>query len=433
MTADPERRVMRMLLVLWTLFVLYGSFIPFNFTADASAFHENLAHARWWLFQNGRRVFSIPDVLSNVLLFVPLGFFAVGARARRGPPVTTTVVSVVALAAAFATTIEIGQSFAPGRVSSLTDVAANTTGALLGAAGASRMLRPVEGRLGAWTHRLLRETPELLPLAILVATQAATSFYPFEITLDVGTVWTNLKRAQFVPLVTLATGFWGDRLVEQVLPFALVAFLTFRALARHASSAARAPAWILVSILAVALEVGKLGFVGRWPSVDNALLRAGGALAGVTLLPALIGSRPVRARPAAWLLALALLFLVHAEVTPYDWRAAPDEVAAKIHGIEWMPLAAYFHAQPQRALFDLWEKIVRSGFVGFATASLGGATAMPVAIGLVAGTLLEAAQIVMPTRVPSVTDVLIIALGAHAGGAAWRWYRRFRQAPGPRA
>jgi VanZ family protein len=421
---------MRFLLVLWVLFILYGSFIPFRFTADTGTLRENLAHVRWSLFKDGRRAFSIPDVVSNVLLFVPLGVLAVGARGTSGPSVAPTVVGAVALAAVLAAGIEVGQLFAPGRVSSISDLIANTTGALLGAGAAARVLRPIEGRLGVWGQRLVRQTPEVLPLVVLVADQLASSFYPFQATLDVGTVWTTLKHAQRVPFASLATASWTDQLVEQVLPFALMALLVFRALGRRRSTAPRRSAWLLVASLAVALEVGKLVVVGRRPNVDNALLGGLGALVGVTVLPAFVGSRPVRARPAAWLLALALLFLVHTELTPYDWRMTPAWVAAKIRGIEWLPLAAYFRARPERALFDLWEKLVRSGFLGFAAASVAGrAGIVPWVVGAATGTLLEAAQLVTATRMPSVTDVLTITLGAHAGGAAWQWFGRWRAAP----
>jgi VanZ family protein len=426
MSAGPERRLMRVALGLWTLFILYGSFIPFTFTAHAGALPESLAQIQWRLFEEGQRAFSVPDVLSNVLLFAPFGFLAVGARLKPAPSAAATAAGVVGLATLLAAMIEVGQLFAPGRVSSLIDVAANGTGALLGVMAASATHGAIDGRLGASVRRLVRAIPEVLPLALLVAALAARSFYPFAITLDVGTVWASLEHAQSAPLASLATAGWGDLLVGRGLPFALVAFLALRALGRVGAAGPRRSAWLLVAGLAVALELGKLGFVGRRPNIDHAILGALGAFAGVTALPALAGARAVRARPAAWLLALALLVLVHAELAPYDWRAAPGWVAAKIRRIEWMPLGGYFHAEPERALFDLWEKTLRSGFVGYAAAALaGGGLAASLAVGLAAGLLLEAAQLATATRVPSVTDVLIIALGAHGGGAAWRWYRRW--------
>jgi hypothetical protein len=65
------------------------------------------------------------NVLRNIILFLPLGFFAFGIRPR---------LLVVALAgAALSGTVELLQAFIPGRNPLLVDLLANTAGAALGA------------------------------------------------------------------------------------------------------------------------------------------------------------------------------------------------------------------------------------------------------------------------------------------------------------
>ncbi len=60
--------------------------------------------------------------------------------------------------------------------------------------------------------------------------------------------------------------------------------------------------------------------------------------------------------------------------------------------IEWMPLLSYDKADQQSARFDLWQKVLRAGFLGFTVAratSMGGWQAADA--GLLLGTLLEGA------------------------------------------
>ena len=123
------------LLALWLLFVLYGSFLPFDFVAvpgrDVLA-RLQPAHLDF-------RIDSHADFLANVLLMMPAGCFAAGAclQDRRGRP-RRTVLTMAALgiaAAVFSAAVEITQLFLPARVMSPSDVVAETIGVLAGALG----------------------------------------------------------------------------------------------------------------------------------------------------------------------------------------------------------------------------------------------------------------------------------------------------------
>ena len=82
------RRLTRLLLLFYCIFILYGSFIPFNFTAHPRRVGERLSRALIIPYQGGAKNFSVPDVASNVLLFIPFGalgvsLLLVGPGARR--------------------------------------------------------------------------------------------------------------------------------------------------------------------------------------------------------------------------------------------------------------------------------------------------------------------------------------------------------------
>lgn len=70
--------------------------------------------------------FGTVEWAANVLMFLPIGFFAAAAAEPRYRA------RLVPIAAAVSALIETAQLFVPGRVSSVSDVVANTLGTLFG-------------------------------------------------------------------------------------------------------------------------------------------------------------------------------------------------------------------------------------------------------------------------------------------------------------
>ncbi|MEK7445348.1 MAG: hypothetical protein AABZ70_10875, partial [candidate division NC10 bacterium] len=81
----------------------------------------------------------------------------------------------------------------------------------------------------------------------------------------------------------------------------------------------------------------------------------------------------------------------------------------------------YFYASSQSALFDLGKKILLGGFFGAALRAGGSRAPWVWALGL--GTILEAAQLLQRSHVPSTTDVLSMTVGAALGAAILERYR----------
>jgi VanZ family protein len=401
------------LLVVYVVFVAYGSFFPFNFTYDPRAIRRLLESPLPPLHDaSGRRLVSLPDLVSNVLLGVPVGILMVWSGLA-GSGLARRLVLVVVLAAAVASAVEVGQLLLPGRIASLVDVIAQVVGSI-GAALVTHALlagsaRPAGPRLAAALHR----RPALAGLLVIVAVLAADALYPFAVTLDISTVRENLKAGTWRPLASLGRGFWPDLLVEKALAYAAAACLA-RVVLRHASARAAAPlAWLGAIALAVGLEGGKLMIVGRAPNVDHVWLAAAGALLGITALPALARTRLVRAHGPALLVAGAVALLVYEELTPFTVIASWDALPARIARIEWVPFTSYYGADVQSALFDLAKKVGLGAAVG---AAMRHASPRPrLGLVLLLGALLEAAQILQPVHTPALTDALMIYAGALVG------------------
>jgi VanZ family protein len=401
------------LLVVYVLFVAYGSFFPFNFTYDPSAWHRLLDAPLPRLHDaSGRRL------VSNVLLGAPVGILLVWSRlAGRG--LLTRLASVVALDAALAAAVEIGQLHLPGRIASLIDVIAQVIGSFAAAVVTHALLAGVERPAGPRLARALHRRPALAGLLVVVAVLAADALYPFAVTLDVSTVLDNLRAGTWWPLASFGRGFWPDLIVEQALAYAAAAWLA-RVVFRDASlRPAGLLAWLGCVALAIGLEAGKLMIVGRAPNVDHVWLAAVGALLGVTALPALARLRLVRQHVPALLVAGAVALLVYEELTPFTMIGSWDALPARIARIEWLPFTSYYGADLQSALFDLGKKLGLGAAVG---AAMRHASPRPwlVLVPLL-GVLLEAAQVLQPVHTAAVSDALVIYVGAIAGARFVAW------------
>jgi len=415
------------MLVVWCCIVVYGSLIPFRFSADADFVRSNLAKAQLFPFQSGVKNFSLPDVVSNVLLFIPFGLLLAGSECRAlGRSWPWRICAIGALALGFAAVIELGQLFAAGRRSSAIDVEFDVLGALVGGVGAYLLQR--YGKQVNACLRVVRAEPGLVPIALVAVWLCSDAFYPFAVTLDVSTAWHNLTHAKWMPFRE-PQAFWLDRVVNEAVVFAILGALLRSAFRRHVSTLTAAAAAVAGAIaFSIALESGKLLVVGRLPNMENVLLASAGSVCGVTLAPLLMAWQPIRKRPEWALGVLALLLLAYSELTPFALATSSSAFATQVGRIEWMPLLSYSRADAQSALFDLWKKLLLSGFWGFSLSWVMSSTPWRAACaGLVVGGALEAAQLLTIGRTPSVGDALILGLGAWIGGIVYRRYQIIHQ------
>ena len=407
------RRLPAVLLLLYLACLVYGSFFPFELAYDPERIRRVLDHPWPRLHDiDGRRLVSLPDVVSNVLLGAPFGALMAWSGLAGGP-LATRVLRVVFADAVLAGAVEAGQLFAPSRTSSLVDVIAQVTGALAGLLLAHALKGASPRPLGPRLARALGERPALALLLAVAAVLAADAFYPYAVTLDVSTVWHNLKSAQWRPLDAVRRAFWPDLLVEKLLPWTALGGLARVALGSVTPARGGPIAWVAVTALGVALEGGKLFIAGRAPSLDGALVAAGGALVGVALAPAVARAAPVPGRTSRWLVAIAAALLAYEELTPFGVVGSVAAVQARVARVEWLPFASYYFADPQSALFDVGKKVVLGAALG---AAMRHASPRPRLILVLAlAGLLETAQVFQPTHIASVGDALVIYVGALVG------------------
>jgi len=423
--AEP-RGGARLLLGAYLLFIIYGSFFPFHFTADPATIRENLALAAVsFRDAEGRRNVSLPDLASNVFFGMPLGFLLVagGLGARSSPLRRVAASGLVGFLVASA--VETGQLFVPDRIASIFDVMGQVAGTLAGALAAQGALAGGGGlpsRLGV----VLRARPLLGLLAALLAALAGDALYPYAVTLDVSTVWGNVKSSAWWPLDGLRAHPWHALLVDRLLPYAAVALVAREAVSRRPSLAVKVAIAALVLAFAAGLEVAKLFIESRSLQASNALLAAAGALLGIAAAP-LIG--PLARAGKRWVLAVAGVALVtYHQLRPFDFTGSATAIRDKAARIEWTPFASSIMADPQIALFDTGKKLVLGGLLGLILHVPGRHAG--VWWTLLLAVLLEMAQLAEVSHQTSLTDVFLLTLGGRLGGLLLARYHAVLDSPG---
>src|SRR3974377_2134720 len=175
-TKTISARAYGFVLLLVLLFILYGSFFPFDFRERSYPGGPLL-----YLLDTWREWDNRGDLLANILLYLPFGFLTVNALPRRFPGALKFLLAVIA-GVVLSTAIEIAQFSDLGRVTSMGDVYANGIGTASGAAagillGASSRW-PLMGEIAANPTEAL-----LLPIFL------AYRLFPYVPVIDLHKYW----------------------------------------------------------------------------------------------------------------------------------------------------------------------------------------------------------------------------------------------------
>jgi VanZ family protein len=426
-------QLLRRLLLCYGIFIVYASFIPFFFNLDPNFIRWRLDVLVSESFYSALTRWLWSDIIGNILLYFPFGLLWLGSLRSGGwlarSSIAPLVIGTIGLCAGLI--IEVGQAFSPYRNPSMLDAFCNGIGALMGATAGYFLFRAMRGSLGRTIVWLARNRPGRILLGFLLLASFADSYYPFHIAFDTATLGSNFRRVYTTQLWPAFPSTWIDIIFDKGIIFVAIGYVIFRERQRASRGPSALRSWLRAGFAAVAIEAGKIFFVGPTFQLANISVRAAGALCGVTIIPALSCLEPIRRRPQAVLLAVMLAMLSYFELWPFDWIHAVD-LPAKIAQIEGLPLASYFVSRPQVALFDLAKKLFLALPLGFLAAAANPfrdadrRVRYTVLFAALVSIVLEACQLAIRSRVPSVTDVLIITSGSWVGAATFEWFTSAR-------
>lgn len=219
---------------------------------------------------------SFPDIVQNILLYVPFGILAVWAVSRSGSMRPGHHVAIVAVACAYSAVMELMQTRFAARIPSLLDVIANGIGALIGALAAA----PAERALGVALNGLRRTGLTVAraryALAALLAAIVIAAWYPFDVTLDVDTLSTRTAAVRHDPWLWPASG--GTLVLAGTVFFVLAAVIA-TCLPRLGKRAGPVAAVASV-VIAAAVDLGQLAMGSRPTGVAVFVSQAAGGCAG---------------------------------------------------------------------------------------------------------------------------------------------------------
>jgi VanZ family protein len=329
----------RQALLLYTALIVYGSWYPFMGW-------RSLGIAPFaYLFDPMPQYLTAFDVITNVVGYMPFGALVVLAvyPRWRGP---LAVAAAFVLGALLSGTMEAVQTYLPTRVASNLDLAANTLGALLGAA----IMSPATGALldrGLLRRlRLLWFERDRTALASLAAAWPFATMYPAPRLFGLGNwpraLWLRFDSTTQDALLAWTPSAWhvgswptlaAGWLPDDVWEAAITTLNLFAALALASLPlrrlAPRARLLLLFIVVTLFVKVGatflqsQSGLAFDW-ATPGAL--AGLACGTLAALVALRVRRRWRAALAGVALVVALVFVNLLPVNPYfdvvlaDWR-----------------------------------------------------------------------------------------------------------------
>ncbi len=410
---------------------VYVSLVPFTFVRPPSDWIETFRRTL------ERTMSSRGNFLANILLFVPIGLagtaLITGARGHWLVRALAGLV-VTVFGVAFSIGIEMMQVLLPGRTPSLSDITAQAMGALVGASLwvilASEAGRIVE----VWRSQ---DRGRLVPglLGAYTAVRVLILLVPLDVTVDLGNLARKYRDGRILinPLRSpiFEPSQWSALLllVAVSLPVGLFASVVG---VRH--GARRSP-WISLAISTAILgfaEIAQVFIMSTRADAGQFLANALGGAAGVLLAHHLMGGaartadgRAARGLVPAAFVGLSLAFYAAYHWVPFDFQVPDAETARrKLSWLTRVPFEGYYQNPEFTALAELFVKVGLAVPIGLTLRWwASGLTRLPrlaaaVSLSLAAMFILgiELGQVILPSRFPDNTDVLLGCVGLWPGG-----------------
>jgi len=396
--------------------IVYGTLGPVSNAACAW-----VVPVEQWRWLPPARAADINDLITNFIVYVPVGVALRLLVRRRGRAGTVDLLLGLALSVALSYVTEVLQQAMPARVSSRTDIVINGIAALLGCLCAVPLQKLIR-EIHALCFAQLREPWRVwlvLTWAAVIATAALM------------TVPWQLRRPD---------AEWGfDRVigpadVRRGAMFALTGFLCtgmFR-LRGWPPRPALGAAWGLLLLPAFGLELLQIVLTEHVCSFLHALISLAGAGIGGGLALLLVNVRPdVRTdkpeyergphpRPHRWLAAVLLIALTCAAAHG-AWRGLAQVRLRASPAVNWLPFRPQFEAPFLRSATAMIEEValyaVLTMICLFLARARGRATALLLLVGLVGA--LETGRAFLAGHVADTTSMVLAAAGWLLATRVW--------------
>lgn len=410
-----QNRILKITLAIYTGLLIYASLMPYDFSPSVDQ-HWVLQRAlnQWPI--NPQAHISGSDLLSNLLLYIPLGLLLASLLSKSGKKWLWPC--SISLLVCFWTSliIETAQAFTLSRTASIADLITNSLSGLLGSVLGARYGRGTWELFYNWLSIRWRYHPRDILTLFLVTLLSADALTPFLPTLLLSQVWRSIKRSHFNPLAGLTLHPWHWWLVHGVLVYFLLTLLA------SYWNGKRIPTFYLVtisSLFATALEIGKIFIVSRSLNLANIVA----ALIGIILATMLTGMRrdnPISNRVLLKFgLLLLFIYIFYLAWFPFDFHYDQEMISQKLpRPVELLPFYHYAMGASLNhvrlfvqtlVLSATLVYLVRFNYPGIDKSARKWISALA-APGLI-GLLQEGGQLFLASRTPAMTDIYCYMMG----------------------
>jgi glycopeptide antibiotics resistance protein len=382
-----------LLIAVFTLFVIYGTTIPFNFAGFESA-SKKIASIAWCPFQtdSGQRA-SISDIIQNIMLFFPIGFlWGVFFQRKRWMPaglfiatLSGTVLSIF---------VETLQLFTNDRVVSITDVFSNTLGSFIGVLVFVIIYRSIRELFIVPAVRVFIENKAFVPLIFAFTITVCELLQPFDFSLDLGYVYSHLKALVHDPMQ------WPSVLRDEPAIIMYYMILTFFTLQLKQFSSMRIPGGIVLFLMVATvccLECSQFIIMSRMPAGADVLVGLAGVVCGF-----------IFHHMNSSLKSLMILFLLILSIACKYF--SPFEIATHYHSMNWIPFFAEYSHTTMTSLGNVIELSLLLIFTGYCLFTFFTRRVVQVFLAILFGFIIvifEFLQGFITSRFPDISDVLV--------------------------
>lgn len=405
------------------MLLVYASLMPFDFSFDADINESLSSFWNHWPFNPGARI-SGSDVVSNLALYVPLGWIIAVRLRLASIRVLFSMVTAISICFVTSLSVEFLQTFIVSRVSSASDLCLNTisggVGAVMGVVyGKALWIKGIRWLRQSWESR-----PVIVAVLIFAGLLMADAFSPYMPTLLLKQLWHSLQGSYFNAVQGFSVHPWHWWVIQRFLAYLFLTLILAGCIKQTNEFKKFLYAASFVALFSLFLETGKLFIVSRSFNIANPLASSAGCLAAVFTGWA-SGKRMSVRKKLEISICFLFFYLFYLAWFPFDFAWNHDRVQSLFAApIRLLPLYDYAmgatlnHARLFiQSLFLLGILVyllrVRYGWFEKPGTGIWFAAIFCVILGL----LQEGGQLFLSSRTPSATDIYCFALGGSMG--AW--------------
>lgn len=401
-------QIFKFLWALYIFFIFYGALIPFNFDLTAASILSNINGIEIIPFvdSDGTRA-SIPDVVQNILFFIPFGLLGFVVNQWRGK---IFIPFLVLMGLSLSFSVECLQILTIDRTSSVTDLITNSLGTFVGAVtgvNLSSLFLKLENNNRV---QKLGNNIYFYPFCVAFALVFLGTLQPFDFTLDVGETFWKIKRFIKNPF-----DFSGTLRDEGVVFFRFFLFGYVSSLfLKKEFKVGTAKIVVITSLMGIILEGAQLIISSRVPAMRDAFVNVIAVIAGVIFTRVSLSLFTEKVWGAIIMLTVTITAAMDA-LSPY----LP---AKEYTPMNLFPFLPYYQVTTFIALSNFIDSFLIYFPLGFLMCFIIKKNRPPliVLIALVISLPLEFAQGNILGRYPDITDIIGGLIGALAGEQCYK-------------